>query len=243
MEGDRGIKRYDFKLSNISCVSCVKKIESALIRLPDIQQASVNFAEHTLSVNGYMQAREIIDQLAKLGYKAVLQESETPNDDAKPGYLPLGFKVLIPGLIGLFIMIYGMSGSAQINTQSLNGFWLTMSCITIVIMLYSGAHIYKAAYKSFLQHYATMDTLIAIGTLAAWVYSVIIIVAPTLVPENARHIYLEAALMIIALVNLGALLEAKARGKTSQAIKHLIGLRPKTARRLNKNNQEEKSAY
>jgi Cu+-exporting ATPase len=82
----------------------------------------------------------------------------------------------------------------------------------------------------FRNHNANMDTLIALGTGAAWVYSMAVVAAPQLVPTLARHAYFEAAAVIIALINLGQLLEIRARGKTSQAIKRLIGLQPRTAR-------------
>jgi Cu+-exporting ATPase len=97
-------------------------------------------------------------------------------------------------------------------------------------MSYSGGRFYRGAWKSFLNHNANMDTLIALGTGAAWIFSVIILLAPSLVPESARHVYFEAAAIIIALINFGSALEMRARGKTSQAIRRLIGLTPKTAR-------------
>ncbi|MDH5649640.1 MAG: copper-translocating P-type ATPase, partial [Gammaproteobacteria bacterium] len=86
------------------------------------------------------------------------------------------------------------------------------------------------AWRSFRAHNANMDTLIALGTGTAWVYSLLIVIYPPLVPEQARHVYFEAAAIIIALINFGSALEMRARGKTSEAIKRLIGLQPKTAR-------------
>ena len=75
-----------------------------------------------------------------------------------------------------------------------------------------------------------MDTLIALGTGTAWLYSMVVVLVPHLVPEMARHVYFEATAMIIGLINLGLALELKARGRTSEAIKRLIGLQAKTAR-------------
>lgn len=102
--------------------------------------------------------------------------------------------------------------------------------VTLAIMLISGRHFYIGAWKSFLNHNANMDTLIALGTGTAWIYSMLIVAFPQWFPEMARHVYFEATAMIIGLINLGLALEVKARGKTSEAIKRLIGLQAKTAR-------------
>ncbi len=98
------------------------------------------------------------------------------------------------------------------------------------MLVYAGGHFFRGAWKSFRAHNANMDTLIALGTGAAWVYSMLVVLFPDLVPSLARHAYFEAAAIIIALINLGQALEMRARGKTSEAIRRLIGLQPKTAR-------------
>ena len=96
-------------------------------------------------------------------------------------------------------------------------------------MFFSGKHFYIGAWKSFKNHSANMDTLIALGTGTAWVYSMLVVFIPDAIPLMARHVYFEATAMIIGLINLGLALGAKARGKTSEAIKRLIGLQAKTA--------------
>jgi len=108
--------------------------------------------------------------------------------------------------------------------------WADRGLVTLFVLVYSGGHFFRGAWKSFRNHNANMDTLIALGTGAAWVYSMAVAAAPQLVPTLAQHAYFEAAAVIIALINLGQLLEIRARGKTSQAIKRLIGLQPRTAR-------------
>lgn len=233
------IEHHEVIINNMTCAGCIKRIESSLLQLSTVESASVNFADKTLIVDGDIKEKALFEHLTKLGYQAQKAEEnlvEVSNSVLKSIYI----KVFLPGVVGLFILVYGMSGySPLISSHSLSIFWLTMGLVTIVIMLLSGGHLYKSAFKSFLQHYATMDTLIALGTFAAWFYSMIIILVPSLVPVNTRHIYLEAALIIIALVNLGSFLEVRARGKTSEAIKHLIGLQPKTAFRVNESGEEE----
>ena len=107
--------------------------------------------------------------------------------------------------------------------------WLVVGILTFGVMYFSGKHFYVGAWKSFKNHSANMDTLIALGTSTAWLYSMVVVFAPDAVPLMARHVYFEATAMIIGLIDLGLALEIKARGKTSEAIKRLIGLQAKTA--------------
>merc|ERR1712023_172577 len=128
-------------------------------------------------------------------------------------------------------MIYSVVGGEM--TVSTNGerlSWLAVGLLTLGVMVVSGKHFYVGAWQSFKNHSANMDTLIALGTGTAWLYSMTVVFFPGYVPEMARHVYFEATAMIIGLINLGLALEIKARGKTSEAIKRLIGLQAKTAR-------------
>jgi Cu+-exporting ATPase len=115
--------------------------------------------------------------------------------------------------------------------------WFVIGIATLGVMIYSGGHFFTGAWKAFRVHNANMDTLIAMGTGSAWLYSIIITIFPETVPSLARHAYFEAAVIIIGLINFGSALEMRARGKTSEAIQRLIGLQPKTARVV-RNGQE-----
>lgn len=142
-------------------------------------------------------------------------------------------RALFSGLLGLAIFCLAWT-PWQPTLDQLSGqiSWLVIGVITLGIMLYSGKTIYKSAWVAFRKHAATMDTLVSIGTLAAWVFSMIIVSYPNLLPAGSKHVYFEAALIIIALLNLGAALEARAKGKTTEAIRLLMGLQVKTARRV-----------
>ena len=98
------------------------------------------------------------------------------------------------------------------------------------MLVYAGGHFFVGAWRQLRHHSANMDTLIALGTGSAWLYSMLVALFPDSIPSLARHAYFEAAVIIIALVNLGAALESRARGKASAAIQRLLVLRPKTAR-------------
>ncbi|MBO6805286.1 MAG: heavy metal translocating P-type ATPase, partial [Thalassospira sp.] len=133
--------------------------------------------------------------------------------------------------VGVPLMIYGIVGGAMtVNTTGERLAWLAVGLLTFAVMVIAGKHFYIGAWKSFKNHSANMDTLIALGTGTAWLYSMVVVAAPQLVPEMARHVYFEATAMIIGLIDLGLALELKARGRTSEAIKRLIGLQAKTAR-------------
>ena len=109
-------------------------------------------------------------------------------------------------------------------------FWVIVSYLTLRIMQYSGGHFYRGAIKSWEHRQANMDTLVALGTGAAWVYSTVAIFFAHGLPPMSRHAYFEAAVTVLAFINLGGALETRARGKSSAAIRQLIGLQPRTAR-------------
>jgi Cu+-exporting ATPase len=123
-----------------------------------------------------------------------------------------------------------LGGIPDIDAPNGQLIWLLLGFISLGVMYYSGRHFFIGAWKSFRVHNANMDTLISLGTGSACIYSFFIILFPESVPSLARYAYFETAVIIIGLINLGAALEMKARGKTSEAIKRLIGLQPKTAR-------------
>ncbi len=108
--------------------------------------------------------------------------------------------------------------------------WWLCAFFSLSVLVYSAGHMFKSAFKAFGSQHANMDTLIVIGTSAAWLYSTAVLLFPNVIPELARHVYFEASSLIIAFVNLGAFLEARAQRNTSAAIKKLIGLQPKTAK-------------
>ena len=128
-------------------------------------------------------------------------------------------------------MAYALiTGEVNVNTTTERIAWLVVGILTFGVLYFSGKHFFVGAWKSFLNHSANMDTLIALGTGTAWLYSMVVVFFPDAVPDQARHVYFEATAIIIGLIDLGLALELKARGRTSEAIKRLIGLQAKTAR-------------
>lgn len=227
---------YYFSIAGIHCASCVRTIETALQKVPGVRKAEVNFAEHTAAVTTTGLAEELIKAIKDVGYDATLiKDSELNNDiraqDEWQLYHELLLKTAVAGVVGIILFAAGMLHLVSAVTTPIGQIiWIILGIITLAAMLYAGGHFFTGAWKAFWRHNANMDTLIALGTGAAWIYSMVVAIAPYIFPVQATHVYFEAAVIIIALVDLGQALEIRARGKTSEAIKRLIGLQPKTAR-------------
>ena len=222
-------------LSGISCAGCVSRVETALDNVDGVVAATVNLAERTATVDGDVQADDLIKAVVDAGYGAAVLEGlddESEKEAAEMAhYRTLLRKALIAAIVGLPLFVFGMAGMLpELGTTSGRLFWLAIGLVTAGILVYSGGHFFTGAWKSARNRGANMDTLIALGTGTAWLFSMAIVVWPEWVPASAQHAYFEAAAIIIALINFGAALEMRARGKTSEAIKRLIGLQPKTAR-------------
>ena len=231
------ISEHRLSIAGMSCAGCVASVEKALQAVTGVQSASVNFAEHTAQVSGDVAVEELITAVKAAGYDAA--ELRGKEDEAEKEvaeliyYRSLLRKAGVAGLVGIPLFVAGMAGwlPGLVNPSG-RIFWLLMGLATLVVLIYSGSHFFVGAWKAMRLHNANMDTLIALGTGTAWIYSMVVVAFPTAVPTLAQHAYFEAAAIIIALINFGSALEMRARGKTSEAIKRLIGLQPKTARVL-----------
>ena len=231
-------QQTNLSIGGMSCAGCVAAVEDALNKVEGVTAASVNFAEHTALVEGAVNADTLVKAVVDAGYEAAelrdLEDEQAEREQAEQiQYRKLLKNAAIAGVVGFPLMIGGMIDLFP-GLNSANGqmFWLGAGLITLVAMVMAGRHFFIGAWKQFKHHNANMDTLIAMGTGAAWVYSMAITLYPESVPSLARHAYFEAAAIIICLINFGSALEMRARGKTSEAIRRLIGLQPKTARVL-----------
>lgn len=225
-------------IQGASCASCVTKIEAALNQVSGVTKAEMNFAERTVLVYGSSSSGELISAVEQAGYNATLANAASneaaieEKEQADWAYYKKLMRDMVIALsLGVPLMLYGLvTGEMSVNTTTERIVWLIIGLMTLGVMVFSGRHFYVGAWNSFKNHSANMDTLIALGTGTAWLYSMVVVFLPGYVPEMARHVYFEATAMIIGLINLGLALEIKARGKTSEAIKRLIGLQAKTAR-------------
>ena len=224
-------------IEGAGCASCVGKIEGALKATLGVVSAEMNFADRTVTVYGTAKTKELIKAVESVGYNAKPIDDSSATDalDEKEAadfayYKKLMRDTFIALSLGVPLMIYSIVvGEMTVETNLERMSWLVVGILTFGVMYFSGKHFYVGAWKSFKNHSANMDTLIALGTGTAWLYSMVVVFAPEAVPLMARHVYFEATAMIIGLIDLGLALEIKARGKTSEAIKRLIGLQAKTA--------------
>ena len=222
-------------IPDMSCASCVEAVESGLKSVPGVTEANVNFADRTAMVTGDASAEDLVQAVTKAGYTASLideSQGDLDNDETElEHYRQLLRETIVSAVIGVVILSVTLFGLLPPLTQpsgELAG--AALSILSLFVLIYIGGNFFTGAWKSFRNHSANMDTLIALGTGVAWLYSTFIIIFPYAVSEGARHLYFDTAVIIITLIKLGAALEMRARGKTSQAIKRLIGLQPKTAR-------------
>ncbi len=228
-------KTTRLSIAGMSCAGCVASVETALQSVPGVRAASVNFAEHTATVVGEAPVASLIAAVRAAGYDAAelvgIADEEEKEAVERAHYRALLRKFAVAGSVGAPLMLAELAGLLPpLAAPAGRWFWLLVGVATLFVLVYAGGHFFRGAWKAFWAHHANMDTLIALGTGTAWVYSMAVALAPALVPSIAQHAYFEAAAIIIALIDLGQALELRARGKTSEAIKRLIGLQPKTAR-------------
>jgi Cu+-exporting ATPase len=224
-----------FQLQGVTCASCVNTIQTALDSHENIAAADINFANRSASIQTTLSAPTVIDIVKNSGYNATLitnqDEAENKRIAAEKKEYQQKIKHTSLGLgLGIPMMLYGMlGGSMSVTTSSEQLVWGALGIATLAVLWWAGKHYFTGAWRAFKNRNANMDTLVAMGTGTAWLYSMVVVIAPQLFPINASHLYFEASAMIIGLINLGQALELKARGRTSQAIRRLLDLRSKTA--------------
>ncbi|MEQ5835839.1 copper-translocating P-type ATPase [Marinobacter sp. NFXS9] len=222
-------------ITGATCASCVRTIETAMQRVPGVTEARMNLADLTATAQGHASADALIQAISSAGYGASEIHDQDAVDDEKEAasrkeYRTLLIKMAVGLGLGLPLMAWGLfGGTMAVNGDTRIG-WLIVGAVTLAVLVLAGGHYFTGAWKAFRHHNANMDTLIALGTGTAWLYSMGVVLAPELLPEAARHVYFEASAMIIGLINLGQALELRARGRTSQAIRRLLDLRARTAR-------------
>ncbi|RTZ61670.1 MAG: hypothetical protein DSZ32_01470 [Gammaproteobacteria bacterium] len=224
-------------ISGMMCAGCVATVEDALKAVPGVTDASVSFADHSASIAGDVEPDAVIQAVADAGYQAALMtgldDGSEREAEQQREYRNLMKKSALAAAAGVPLMLAGWFGwLPELSQPGGRLVWLVIAVVVAAVMFLSGRQYYVGAWKNFKRHNANMDTLIALGTGAAWIYSILVVLFPNIVPSFSRHAYFEAAVLILAFINFGSALEIKVRGKTSQAIKRLIGLQPKTARVL-----------
>jgi P-type Cu+ transporter len=221
-------------ISGMSCASCVAAVETALKGAPGVSAASVNFADQSAMVSTTGDAASLIAAVQRSGYAASLQQGLQDSQQQETEHRVALKNAVMRSVLSLGLGILLMANMALDVLPGIDSrvLWGGIALAVLAVMAYSGGHFYRGAATAARHKSMTMDTLIAVGTGAAWGYSMLVILMPQWIPEPSRHLFLEAILFIIGFVNLGKAFEQHARGKTSVAIYKLFDLQPKTALRL-----------
>ncbi|HHR5885078.1 TPA: copper-exporting P-type ATPase CopA [Providencia alcalifaciens] len=222
-------------LDGMTCASCVNKVQKALNSVPGVENARVNLAERSALVTGTAKPDDLVEAVVKAGYGAEIIQDEAKRRErqqevAQDNMRRFRWQSALALALGIPVMIWGMLGDNMMLSADNHNIWLTIGVLTLLVMIFAGGHFYRSAWQSLKNGSATMDTLVALGTGAAWLYSIVVNIWPELFPEQARHLYYEASAMIIGLINLGHALEQRARQRSSKALERLLDLTPPTAR-------------
>jgi len=230
------INELTLSISGMSCATCANTIEENVGELDGVYSASVNLVTEKLTVK-YDPQKVRVTQIKKAvedaGYEVIeaqtmdmekeVREKETKRQRA---LLLLSLSLAIPTMILMMTMDFTDIGQEFLMEYGN----LIMFLMATPVQFIAGYQFYVGAYKALRNRTANMDTLIAVGTSAAYFYSVAVVFLPGVVAFE--HVYFDSSAMIVALILFGKYLEAKAKGSTSEAIKRLMGLQPKTARIL-----------
>jgi len=229
----------EIPVTGMTCAACSARVERALVAAPGVSEANVNLMTNqaTVDFDPTLTAPEaLVDVIRGVGYGAEAPRSEvTPDellsaqDQARAEEVAvLWRKVLASGaaaVIAMGLMLVPTRWPVQVTN-------VILLAVSVPVVFWAGRHFYTRAWAGFRHHSADMSTLIAVGTGAAFIFSLAMTVAAKWFTERGLepHVYYEAVIWVIALVLLGNFLEAKAKGRTSHAIRKLLGLRPNTAR-------------
>ena len=228
-------------IENLRCASCVKFIEDELKSTQGVLNAVVNIATQEATVD-YLPQKTTLADLNKAietwGYKPRPATSDAPVDKQEEAhareYRKLMNKFWFATAISLPVLLAAyyqfVPFLRDLGMDSLRILWGVTALLTLPVMFWSGSDFFTGAYASFKHRSANMNTLIALGTGAAWLYSTFAILFPSVFPEGTSEPFYDVVSVVIALVVLGQALELRAKGQSSSAIKKLLGLQAKTAR-------------
>lgn len=230
-----------YPVTGMHCASCANNVEKAIKRQEGVEEASVNLAAAMLSVTfnpDLVPPQQLKDAVMKIGFDLIIDEANpaAEQEEAEQSYYnQLKRKTIVAWIFALPVAFMGMF---FMDAPNVNWWMLVLS---LPVLFYSGRSFYANAWKQARQFTSNMDTLVALSTSIAFIFSLF----NTFYPEFwynrglEPHVYYEAATVIIAFVLVGKLMEEKAKGKTSVAIRKLMGLQPKTARILRDGKEED----
>ena len=231
----------ELEIEGMTCASCVGRVEKALRGVPGVQSATVNLATERAVVHGVADASTLIAAVEKTGFDAreldraaAHADEAAQKKDAERDALRRDLLIATALALPVFIlemgthMVPGMHAWID-ATLGMRNSWYLQFVLTLLVLAWPGRRFYQHGLPALLRGAPDMNSLVAVGTAAAFGYSVVATFLPGVLPAGTINVYYEAAAVIVALILLGRFLEARAKGRTSEAIRRLVGLQPKVA--------------
>ncbi|WP_158965250.1 heavy metal translocating P-type ATPase [Chachezhania sediminis] len=229
-------------IDGMSCAGCATRTERILQAVPGVVSARVNFATrtaHVSALDGAIGIRDLTDAVKAAGYAATVTEDGTEDRAARRAAEETETarqRFVVAATLTLPVFLLEMGGHAIpalhhfiLGTVGTFTYQLILFVLTTAVMALPGRTFYQRGLPALAHGAPDMNSLVALGSLAAWGYSTVALFLPGVLPDGARAVYFEAAAMIVTLILLGRWLEARARGRTGAAIRALTTLRPDTA--------------
>jgi Cu+-exporting ATPase len=241
------MEKIEFAIDGMTCASCVKRVETVIKKVPGVSDARVNLAARRATVDieasSPDQSGQIIAAVKKAGFEGQALTADAPiesthsKSQTEVTNLTREFTVATLLTLPVFVMEMGSHLIPAFHHWLAQQMSITLqhtiqAVLTTAVLAWPGRHFFTHGLKALFQGQPEMNSLVAVGAGSAWLYSMVVLVFPNAIPESAHYVYFEAAAVIVTLILLGRLLEARARGHTGVAIESLIGLQPKTARRI-----------
>ncbi|WP_244362588.1 heavy metal translocating P-type ATPase [Thermus brockianus] len=226
------VARVEIPIRGMTCAACVARVERALKKLPGVLSAHVNLATEKAFVE-YLPDTVTLPRLRQAIRDAGYEPLEVAQEEKRAPAYPMDLLIALPFAFLTLLLAMGPL------LLPLPHFPPLFQALTALPVLYAGRRFFRQALAEVRHRALGMSTLVALGAGSAYLYSFLVLLFPTLFPEEARHLYLEAGAVILALILLGKHLEEGAKGKASEAIRRLLALRPKTARVLQEGEEKE----
>ncbi|MHB1566333.1 MAG: heavy metal translocating P-type ATPase [Acidiferrobacter sp.] len=239
------LTEWDIGVGGMTCASCAGRVERTLQGLPGVMAAMVNLASeraHIRYLRGVIDNDQIAEAITKTGYEpiALVKEGDESRDTAKEQSLArmkrdvqLAALLTVPVLILSMGTVFFPAFAHFLSRIAPKDLWSWLQAIlTSVILFLPGRRFFRPGWIAYRHLSPDMNSLVMTGTGAAWLYSLLVLVLPQAFPVSARHLYFDSAAVIISVILLGKYFEELAKGRTGTAIKNLVGLQAKTARRL-----------
>jgi Cu+-exporting ATPase len=243
------MQELDLAIEGMTCASCVAHVERALTKVDGVSSVSVNLATERahLMLSHSVPIADLIQKVEQAGYQAhPAQVSDQEENAAKREKERVDLKQKFLFSLILTLPIFAMEMGSHLipalhhwlmaNLENWN--WIIQAALTTLVMFGPGWVFYQRGLPALVRLQPDMNSLVALGSLAAWSYSLVATFTPDALPAGTVNVYFEAAAVIVTLILLGRLMEANARGRTSDAIARLVKLQPRNATRLRDGKQE-----